>query len=439
MTKKELTDLLKAAALRARGIADNAVKADRSLSDAERTEITSLLGEVATHRKAIALLDADESLKSQLAGLDGDLTPADFIDADPEEVAKRMELAKAGIGARRGKSMGEAFTTSKGYLDMKAKAGGRFRDGTRIESGSIPLKTLVTGGSDTSAGAFIINDNIGLQAGLDQFQRPLNVKTMFTNGTTESDTVEYVQVTGTTNNAAPVAESTTTATPGSPSPATGVKPESAMTLGKKTALVRSFAHWIPATTRALSDASQIRTLIDAFLTYGLAEELEDQIVNGDATGEDFDGLLHVSGTQPLDGTDIGDLLGTIRRARTMVRVVGRSLATAYLMHPYDWEMLDLLVDNNGRYYFGGPAQLGTPQIWGLPVVESESVAQGTVVCGDFRKGIVWDREDSTLSVSNSHEDFFIRNMVAILAEDRYAFGIVQPNAFVIADISSFEN
>ena len=39
-------------------------------------------------------------------------------------------------------------------------------------------------------------------------------------------------------------------------------------------------------------------------------------------------------------------------------------------------------------------------------------------------------------MSDSHSDFFIRNMVAILAELRAAFGIVQPNALVSLDLTA---
>jgi HK97 family phage major capsid protein len=434
VTLEQLNASIKTAALAARAIADAADGEKRQMTDAEYAEIGSKMEEIADLKRKKSLATADKTMRDKLKGLDGDISMSDFVDDDPENVAKKLAAAQAAVGGRRRKTIGEAFVGSDEYKTLiKSAPNGRFREKTRIESGAVQLKTLVTGGSDTSAGAFVINDNIGLQAGLDQFQRPLNVQGLFSQGQTTSDAVDYVQVTSTTNNASPVAESTTTATPGSVDAAHGVKSESGLALDKKTSLVRTFAHWIPATTRALTDAAQIRTLIDAFLTYGLREEVEDQIINGDGTGENFDGLLSVDGTQAYAPTI--DTLGAVRHMRTLVRVVGRSLATAYLMHPYDWEAIDLLVDNTGRYYFGGPQQLGTPTIWGLPVVESESVAQGTIVCGDFRKGIVWDREDSTLAVSNSHADFFIRNMVAILAEDRYAFGIVQPNAFVIADMS----
>jgi hypothetical protein len=46
---------------------------------------------------------------------------------------------------------------------------------------------------------------------------------------------------------------------------------------------------------------------------------------------------------------------------------------------------------------------------------------------------LWDRERSTIQVSDSHSDFFIRNMVAILAEMRAAFGLRRPSAFVLID------
>jgi HK97 family phage major capsid protein len=131
-----------------------------------------------------------------------------------------------------------------------------------------------------------------------------------------------------------------------------------------------------------------------------------------------------------------NLLTTTRRARTKVRVVGRAQATAYLLHPNDWEDIDLLQDNEARYFFGGPSVLGNPRLWGLPVVESEGVTEGFGYVGDFRTCVLWDREQASIQVSNSHSDFFIRNMVAILAELRAAFGCLRPVAIVEMDLTA---
>jgi len=290
-----------------------------------------------------------------------------------------------------------------------------------------PMGALITGASDTSAGAFVVND-VYPGAYPQGLQRPLTIRDVVTQGTTDSDTVEYVRITSQTNAAAPTAEATAT------SGASGTKPESTLALAKVTETVKTIAHWIPATKRALSDAGQLRTLIDSFLRYGLEEELEDQMVNGDGTGENFTGINNISGVQ-AQAWDT-NILTTTRKGRTKVRTVGRAVPTAYLFNPSDWETLDLLQDNEARYYFGGPLQLGTPRLWGLPVVESEAVTAGLGYVGDFRKCVLWDREQASIQVSDSHSDFFIRNMVAILAEMRAAFGCVQPNALVELDLTA---
>jgi HK97 family phage major capsid protein len=294
---------------------------------------------------------------------------------------------------------------------------------------SIPggAKTLITGASATSGGAMVYPQFLGLQDN-GTFMRPLTVRDIITNGTTGSDLVEYVRITGYTNNAAPVAEATAT------SGGTGAKPESAATMAVVSEAVKTIAHWIPATRRALSDAGQLRTLIESFLRYGLEEELEDQILTGDGTGENFTGILNVTGTstQAYDTS----LLVTTRRARTKVRTLGRAAPTAYVMHPNDWEDLDLTQDAENRYYFGGPSIIGNPRLWGLPVVESEGMTEGVSVVADWRLAVLWDREAANVLMSDSHSDFFVRNLIAVLAEMRAAFGVLRPAAFVEIDLTA---
>lgn len=344
-----------------------------------------------------------------------------------------------GARAQAFKSLGETVVGDESMASwLKQYEGGRFPAGqTQIQSPRVEiksflpsrqdaLKTLITGVSDTSAGPLVFPDFKPL---VDVFYaRPLTVRDIITVGETSSDTVEYVRVGTPTNAAAAVAEATATAG------ASGTKPESALPMARVSETVKTVAHWIPATNRALADASQLRTLIDNFLRYGLEEELEDQILTGDASGENFDGVLHVAGTTPQAWDT--DILKTTRKARTKVRTVGRARPTAYVMNPLDWETIDLLQDNEARYYYGGPMNPGSPRLWGLPVVESEGMTQGTAVVADWKLAILWDRMQTAISMSNSHADFFIRNLVAILAEFRAAFGVIRPSAFVVADLTA---
>lgn len=282
---------------------------------------------------------------------------------------------------------------------------------------SLSSKALVTGASATSAGALIQRDLLRL---LDLPWRPLVLRDLVTNGSTESDTIEYPVVSSYTNAAAPTAEATAS------SGSSGTKPESALALTKNSTTVKTIAHWIPASKRALSDAGQMRTLIDNFLMMGLAQVTEDQMVAGDGTGENLLGILNTPGISVQAFAT--DNLTTTRKMRTVVRLTGRATPTAYAMNPLDWEGLDLLQNNEGNYFFGGPTVIGNPRLWGLPVVEAEAVPALSPLCGDFRQAVVWDREQANISATDSHSDFFVRNLVAILAELRLAFGILRPGA-----------
>lgn len=417
----ELTEALKAHLTEAQKIATTADEAGRDFTDDERGRINELMAKAQKAKKDLERAKADGALRNAVAEL-GDAVGI-------EEKAAGERRTPSGLIVPDGKSLGAHFTESAEYKALLDTApNGRFGKDHRVQSRPVGFKTLVTGGSDTSAGAFVQNDFQGLRVGLTAFERPLTLRDVVTAGTTDSDTVEYVRMTGVTNAAAPVAEATATAG------TSGTKPESGLTAAKITTPVKTIAHWIPLTKRALSDAAQVRTLIDAFLAYGLEEELEDQMISGDNTGENFEGLANVSGiqTQAWDT----NLLTTLRKAKTKVRTVGRSVANAYLLNPADLETVDLLQDNEGRYYFGGPSGDGTHPLWNLPVIDTEAVPAGTGYVGDFRKAILWDREQASITMTDSHADFFIRNMVAVLAEMRAAFGVIQPNAFVEIDLTA---
>jgi HK97 family phage major capsid protein len=443
-----------------RDLAETAEKDNRALTDAERETVRQGMAKAQDIKKRLQDAKGDNELRDAIGALGDGIG---LVDADAERKSREQQLNGNTSGLiipAGGKSLGEYFTESEPYTDLlKTVPGGHFSKEHRVQGRPVGYKnllrpsmsergqkTLVTGVSDTSAGVYVQNDLLGTKVGLDAFTRPLRLRDLVTSGRTTSDTVEYVRLTSITNNAATVAEATTAALPtqnGSTGPLInnaggGYKPESALALVKVTTPVRTIAHWIPVTKRALSDAAQIRTLIDAFLEYGLEEELEDQMAAGDGTGENFSGLTTVSGTQSQAWDT--DLLTTTRKAKTKVRLVGRSIPTGYLMHPTDVEALDLLTDNEARFYFGGPSgtiQIGNANpLWNLPIIETEAIAQGTAWVGDWRKAVLWDREQSSITMTDSHADFFIRNMVAILAELRAAFGILQPNAFVSIDLTA---
>jgi HK97 family phage major capsid protein len=417
----------------ARDIADAAETANRDLTAEERADAFR-------HVEAAKALRTRGANEDDLAKQLGDLSDGIGLDAPDDDKPEpggynRIGGGKDNANARR-KGLGESFVDSAEFKALvNSVPNGRFGEKARVQSQPFGVKDLLTGvDRTTSAGALLTPQYLGLQDPF--YQRPLTIRDLVTPGSTATDTIEYVKVLSVTNNAASVPEAVSSAAIGSGDPAItnaqgGLKPESAMTFEKATTNVKTIAHWIPATKRALSDAGQIKTLIDAFLLYGLDEELEDQIVSGNGVGENLLGVSATSGIQtqaaPAGAETVFD---TTRKARTKVQIGGRSVPTAYVFNPLDWQTIDLMKDGNERFYGAGPFAMSTPSLWGLPVVESEAVPAGTGYVADWKKAVLWDREQASIQVTDSHADFFIRNLVAILAELRAAFGILRPSAFV---------
>ena len=298
---------------------------------------------------------------------------------------------------------------------------------------SILMKSLVTGVSlgQTSGSGMVRADYQGV---IPFFQRPLSLRDVVTVSRTGSDLVEFTQITSFTNNAAPVAEATT----GALDSTSGLKPESGLTTDVVKEPVRTIAHWIPITRRAMMDAPQMEGYINDLLTDGAEIKLEDQMISGDGTGENLLGLDNTPGITlqaPVLTSGAVDLLKTARQARTKVRTIGRARATAYVFHPDDWEAFDVLTNNSqGTFYFGGPMQMGNPRLWGLPVIESEAMRPGTFYTGDLKQAVLWDRERASVRISDSPDNYFLRNLLAILCELRAAFGVLRPGAIVRGDL-----
>jgi HK97 family phage major capsid protein len=335
---------------------------------------------------------------------------------------------------------GQRFTEDEGWAEYVGRVAPHgFSANARIESPKIdmgagfvpsrrPQAAIITSGS-SSGGALSIPAESGIFDPA-TFQRELTVRDVIRTGTTDSDSVEYVRVLAFSNAAAAVAEADSI----DPTDTTGLKPESTLTFQRVLDTVRTIAHWLPATTRALQDAGQLRTIIDQFLRYGLAEELEDQIVSGNGQGENFKGILEYDGEGLQEQGWDTDILTTTRKARTLVRTVGKARANAYMFHPNDWEVIDLELSLGGGGTNNRQAgEMSPPRLWGLPVIESEGVPEGTGLVGDFRQAVLWDRMQTTIQASSGVENFFLKNMVAILAELRAAFGVIRPQAFVAID------
>lgn len=402
---------------------------DTAKLQAMGTDVLALVKSIKAEAEASGTLEEAKSFLGSLAGVGGSKA-----DETPAEIN--------GIVNPKGMSLGEALVKSPAYSEFVSQykgADGRIREVTNVKSASFDVpgfagKGLVSGASDTSAGAFVTPERYGPVTDLIG-ERELSIRDLCTNISIQSDTFEYVRVTGKTNNAAAVveasssADSTTYGTPEADN-VQGYKPESAMTFAALSTPVQTIAHLMPITRRAAADAPQVRQLVDAFLLYGLKEEEEDQILNGNGTSPNLRGILQDGGISTVGsaGTDLDAIVDAIRTVRA-----DRRNPTGMVIHPNDWYSTGFLLakDTAGQYLIGDPRSsidaLNT--LWGLNVVVTPAMTENTVLVGDFRQAVVADREQSALYVTDSHKDWFGRNLLAVLAEERLAFAVLDPDAF----------
>lgn len=344
------------------------------------------------------------------------------------------------------KTLGQEFVESAEYKELTT-GGVLNSEGAKFKTRPVGLKATTdivsgttNGTSGNGTGSALITPQY-LPGILPLPQRPLTIRDLFSQANTQSDTLSYARQTSFDNGANAVVEA---ATDGNP---TGAKPQSSIGWGRTTAPIETIATWMAATRKQLADAGQTRSLIDNQGRLMIQLEEEDQLLNGDGTSPNISGLLDQVGLQTLDlSAAVGDRanLDGLRTAKRLVRTgAARAVADAVVVNPVDSEEFDLMVDLEGRYRAGDPfgtlgATADAPPIWRMRRVESEAVAEGTAIVGAFRQGgTVFEREGLVTYTSDSHSDFFIRNLIAILFEERLGLAIFFPTAFVVVTLKAW--
>jgi HK97 family phage major capsid protein len=336
------------------------------------------------------------------------------------------------------KSLGQMFLDSP---EFKSLNGGR--NGANMPSPFVVNQTLKDAGLNFkdvfsalptgNPGSF---GTIQRDPMVTQPTRTKRVRDLFPARTTTAAVIEYFRMLGFTtpgttavNNAGPVAERNGSAF--------SLKPQSSFQFIGEQAPVRTLAHWEAAHRNVLADEPQLRSIIDNELLYGLRLQEDYQILQGDGTGENLQGILETPGIQTYDWSDgatapVADTKAdAIRRAATLA-LLAYYEPTGVVLNPADWEDIELTKDLNGQYLIAVSVALGgEPKLWRVPVVDTPAMPAGQALIGAFGTGAqLYDREQASIRISEQHADFFVRNAIVILAEQRLALAVKRPEAFV---------
>jgi len=376
----------------------------RLMTDDERAAIQALQAECLGIQQQLDRAQQDANLRSEVARLTGDLA------RPPNGGGLALPRTNLSVGAQ--------YVQSDQYKSLlpRLRAGGQWSSGV-VECFDSYLQHATTLTEDpASGGKLLVPQYLPGIVSLN-FKR-LVIADLMASGTTTSNSIVYMIETTFTNAAAPTAEA-------------AAKPESALVFDQRTEPVSKIAHWIPVTEELLEDVSAIQAYIDARLRLGVQLAEEDQLLNGNGTAPNLLGLMNRSGLATAVAR------GTATNAEAILQQITNIATTAFVypdgivINPANWFTTITMKDTQGRYFGDGPFQsLPTANLWGTPVAVTPSIVAGTSLVGAystmaqvFRKGGI------RVEASNSHQDYFIKNLVAIRAEERLALAVYRPGAF----------
>jgi HK97 family phage major capsid protein len=232
---------------------------------------------------------------------------------------------------------------------------------------------------------------------------PLRLLDVLPSRPVTSDSVEFVQLTATGDAAEQETEGAT-------------KAELEFAGELQNAQIATIAGWTAASKQVLSDHGALQGQVDLVLRNKVLSKLENLLINGAGGTGKIKGLLAQATTfLPTIGTTPADVVG-----EALVRMANNGYRpNLVVLNPLDWFRITITKTNTeGEYVFGSPTAPVPPALWNTAIVPTSSLAEGDFLCVDTNYVTVLDREQMTVTLSNSHSDFFVRNMVAILGELR---------------------
>jgi HK97 family phage major capsid protein len=434
--ERELKALAEAKLKHATGIQDLYAlegKENRSLNDEERLEVEE-------HVKAIRVLEGqEEEAKAALKTLE-----------EAEDIGRKLGPAVPSISVGSephdrfhehfAKSLGEQFTDSATYkstVQMYRETG---RLPSNFSTGAVALeaKGTLLEGAGGGGGAIAATVPQVVPGVVDKLFQKLTFADLILQGQASTNSFRYVVEGTATSGAAGVAEA-------------GTKPESTLGLTTTDEPIKKIATMLPISEEMLEDAPAIQSYINGRLMLFVRIEEERQLIRGSSGGNEVQGLL-TSRSVPVyaGGTAAGNKAVQLFKAMNGLRGSAFLEPDFIVLHPGDWEDIRLLTDTAGQLFGGGPfvGPYGGPQgpvsssgnqisnvgvsIWEKPVYVTGATGtlKGTAIVGTRESAQVWRRGGMSVEASNSHSDFFQRNLVAIRAEERLGLAVYRPTGFV---------
>jgi len=412
---------------------DETGKGDFVITPKQKKDFQDAVNDAREIKDLIASAEAANGIFEYLDAPAG--TPAAGIDAAQLHGPQVKSLAEAWLNSDEYKTaqaggfrrLPGAFTLDAGIPQLARAAAMEAKDVYSAMAGNIP-----------NIPALGSAQNLGLT---ERMLRPGRVRDLFPSESTTASILYGIRETGYTNRAGVVPERTSASggpATGGPTDVYGLKPRSEIDIVPVTYPIATIAHIMYVHKNTLDDEPRMRGLLDRDMIDGVKMAEDQQLLLGDGVGDNLTGLLNTEGIQRITGASSDKKSAQIRRAVTRA-ILAYFQPTGVVMHPYDWEDVELETDLNGAYTVAVSVAVGgEKRVWRLNVADTPAMPQGRALIGSYGTGAkVYDRQSVTLDLSTENRDMFERNAYTLRAEERLGLVVDRPESFVDLTLSNF--
>ncbi|MFB7126182.1 phage major capsid protein [Kitasatospora sp. NPDC056273] len=416
-------------ALRAKAAELDTISASFTVEDGG---VTVSAEKAAAFRKALA--EAQE-IKQLITDLEGAANVHAFLNEPTSQPFAPQDAALAAHLASQVKSLGQQFLDSDEFKGLKA-AGfrGSFDQMVTIDGAALDQLGRKDVFSRSAGTAGVLG--FGTPEHLDivpRAVRPGRIRDLFPSQTTTANILYGVRVTGFTNAAAIVPERAMEVPPGGTAAVEvyARAPQSQLTFKTVTYPVAEIATTLPIHKNTLADEPRLRDIIDSELVDGVKMTEDNEILYGAGGDEKITGIVNTQGVQTYAQADTDKQSAAIRRAATRA-VLAFYPPSGIVLHPFDFEDLELETDGQGAYRVAVNVAIGAQKVvWRLAVVDSMAINQGKFLVGSFGLGArLYDREQVSVQVSTENRDNFERGVVTMRGSERIGLEVPRPESFV---------
>lgn len=317
------------------------------------------------------------------------------LQASMIDIAQKQTAAQPEIKIT---SAAEEFVKSEQYKQLVAG---------NVQRARIEVKNTVTSGSTT----VFPDQRAGVIPG--SFV-PLTVRDVLRTIPVTSNMVNSLREASWTNSAAEVSQG-------------AAKPESDVTFEQYNVPITTVAHWIKISNQLLADAPAVVAYIETRLRDGLAQRIENQLINGNGTSPNLSGLTDSGNFTAYVATSDDNLADAINRIKYTMWAAG-NMPDTVIVNPADWGALERIRESagSGAYLYGLPGSQAGMNPFGLRVILSTYLQAGKVIVAKLSdSAVLYARSGAVVEMGYVNADF-TNNLITIRAEERLGLGCDRP-------------